>query len=58
MDAFGGVVGDEFGGGVVGVEFDLVYGGDDLRTVLVGFAMETGGVEYGNKTNLSGRIVE
>lgn len=31
MDALGGVVGDEFGGGVIGVEFDLVYGGDDGR---------------------------
>jgi hypothetical protein len=30
VDPLGGVVGDEFGGGVVGVQFDLVYGRDDL----------------------------
>lgn len=34
VDAFGGVVGDEFGGGVVGVEFDLVYCWDDLRVLV------------------------
>lgn len=30
VDALGGVVGDELGGGVAGVELDLVDGGDDL----------------------------
>lgn len=30
VDAFGGVVGDELGGGVVGVKLDLVDGWDDL----------------------------
>jgi hypothetical protein len=30
VDSFGGVVGDELGGWVVGVEFDLVYCWDDL----------------------------
>lgn len=30
MDSFGGVVGYEFWGGVVGVEFDLVDGWDGL----------------------------
>lgn len=30
MDSFGGIVCDELGGGVVGVEFDLVYCWDDL----------------------------
>ena len=30
MDALGGVVGDELGGGIAGMELDLVDGGDDL----------------------------
>lgn len=30
MDALGGVVCDELGGGIAGVEFDLVDGGDNL----------------------------
>lgn len=30
VDALGGVVGDQLGGGVVGVEFDLVNGWDNL----------------------------
>ena len=30
VDALGGVVGNQLGGGVVGVQFDLVDGGDDL----------------------------
>lgn len=31
VDSFGGVVGDKLGGGVVGVEFDLVDCWDDLQ---------------------------
>lgn len=31
MDALGGVVGDELGGGAAGVELDLVDGRDDLK---------------------------
>lgn len=31
VDSFGGVVGDELWGGVVGVEFDLVDCWDDLQ---------------------------
>jgi len=38
MDALGGVVGDELGGGIAGMELDLVDGGDDLgaRVSIIG----------------------
>lgn len=35
MDALGGVVGDELGRWVVGVEFDLVNSWDNLKLMLV-----------------------
>lgn len=41
VDALGGVVGDELGGGAAGVELDLVDGGDGLGSRVSKLGPET-----------------
>jgi hypothetical protein len=48
VDALGGVVGDEFGGGVVGVELDLVDGGDNFSGGVVEEDFEVFDAEVGD----------
>lgn len=48
MDALGGVVGDQLGGGVVGVQLDLVDGGHDLGAGVVEELLEVLDAEVGD----------
>lgn len=48
VDALGGVVGDELGGWVVGVDLDLVYGWDDLAGWVVEQDLEVLDAEVGD----------
>lgn len=53
MNALGGVVGDQLGRGVVGVQLDLVDGGDDLGAGVVQELLEVPDTEVGD-TNVLG----
>ena len=48
VDALGGVVGNQLGGGVVGVQLDLVYGWDDLGGGVVEEDLEVLDAEVGD----------
>jgi hypothetical protein len=48
VDALGGVVGDQLGGGVVGVQLDLVDGGDDLAAGVIQELLEVPDAEVGD----------
>jgi hypothetical protein len=48
VDALGGVVGDQFGGGIVGMEFNLVNGGNDFGGGVVEEDFEVLNTEIGD----------